>query len=61
MRGTRARAFWHHTFVTPAVRIQGAVKDLIAAIGAKNVDALSTAHNAFNERLDPHLTMLVRP
>jgi hypothetical protein len=41
--------------------IAGAVKDLTAAIDAKDVDALATAHNAFNERLDAHLTMLVRP
>jgi hypothetical protein len=40
--------------------IASAVKDLTAAIGARNVDALAAAHNAFNERLDAHLTMLVR-
>ena len=40
--------------------IRAALKDLITALEAKNVDALATAHNAINERLDAHLTMLVR-
>ena len=41
--------------------LAGALKDLRAALSAKNVDALTTANDALNERLDAHLTMLVRP
>jgi hypothetical protein len=37
--------------------IASALKELTAA---KDVEALAAAHNAFNERLDAHLTMLVR-
>ncbi len=41
--------------------IGAALKDLNAALSAKNVDALATANDALNERLDAHLTMMVRP
>ena len=41
--------------------IVGALKELDTAIAAGNTDALAAAHNALNERLDAHLTMLVRP